>query len=295
MIEKGNNILVPIDFEEQSSFALDYAVNLSKFTGLRLILVLVREERSILSKVFSEDQEKLVFDALKSKLRELAETTADECEVKVDYEMLKGSVHERIIDYAEEKVSKLIVMGKGSRYIGTKAEHPVIGSTTSKVISYSKTPVISVGSPYHNRNIRTIMLPLDLSKETRQKVNWAIEMAKLFNSKIRIVSAVEGSYTEVDVDKIFKQAKQVEDFINKHNVDCSSEILKASKDAKSFVPMLLKYAEEHDDIDLSLIMTHQENAFKQFLLGSTAANMVRRSSFPIMTIVPKQLESYYIA
>jgi nucleotide-binding universal stress UspA family protein len=59
--------------------------------------------------------------------------------------------------------------------------------------------------------------------------------------------------------------------------------------------MLLKYAEEHDDIDLSLIMTHQENAFKQFLLGSTAANMVRRSSFPIMTIVPKQLESYYIA
>jgi len=295
MIEKGNNILVPIDFEEQSSFALDYAVNISKLTGLRLILVLVREERSILSKVFSEAQEKLVFDALKSKLKELAETTAKECEVEVDYEMLKGSVHERIIDYAEEKVSKLIIMGKGSRYIGTKHSHPVIGSTISKVISYAKTPVISVGSPYHIKKIRSIMLPLDLSKETRQKVNWAIEMAQLFKTKIKIVSAVESNYTGVDIDKIHKQAKQVENFIIKHNVECTSEILKASKDAKSYVPMLIKYAEEHEDIDLSLIMTHQENAIKEYLLGSTAATFIRRTSFPVMTIVPKQLETYYIA
>lgn len=295
MIEKGNNILVPIDFEEQSSFALDYAVNISKLTGLRLILVLVREERSILSKVFSEAQEKLVFDALKSKLKGLAETTSKECGIEVDYEMLKGSVHERIIEYAEEKVSKLIIMGKGSRYIGTKLSHPVIGSTISKVISYAKTPVISVGSPYHIKKIRSIMLPLDLSKETRQKVNWAIEMAQLFKTKIKIVSAVESNYTGVDIDKIHKQAKQVENFIIKHNVECTSEILEASKDAKSYVPMLIKYAEEHEDIDLSLIMTHQENAIKEYLLGSTAATFIRRTSFPVMSIVPKQLETYYIA
>lgn len=295
MIQKGNNILVPIDFEQQSDFALDLAITLAQTIKLKIVLLYVHEERNIFTKLFDKDQERLFTKVIEDKLIDLAETKAKNHNLEVDYKMLKGSVHEEIVKYAKETISEIIVMGKGSRYIGTDAKQEILGSNTSRIVRYSQTPVITVGNPFHAKRIRSIMLPLDLSKETRQKVNWGVRMARLFGADIKVVSALWDKGNEYVVRTLNSQIDQVVKFIMKEGIKCTGEIVESDKEHKSLVPILMNYERKHEEIDLIIIMTQQENSIQHFFVGSHATEYIRHSEPPVLTVIPEQLELYYIS
>ena len=295
MIQKGNNILVPIDFEQQSDFALDLAITLSQTIKLKIILLYVQEERSIISKLFDNEQKSVFMRMVEDKLSRMCEERSEEHNVEIEYKIIKGSVHEEIVKFAKESISELIVMGKGSRYVGTDEEVEMIGSNTSRIVRYSQTPVIAVGNPFHAKRIRSIMLPLDLSKETRQKVNWGIRMAKLFGAKIRVVSALWDKGNDYVENTLATQMEQVVKFIEKEGIEVTGEIVEKDKEHKTLVPILMNYERQHEDIDLIIIMTQQENAITHFFMGSHATEYIRHSEPPVMTVIPEQLELYYLA
>jgi nucleotide-binding universal stress UspA family protein len=294
MIQKGNNILVPIDFEQQSDFALDLAITLAQTIKLKIVLLYVHEERNMFSKLFDKEQEKLFMKMIEDKLDNMSKSKAETHGIDVEYVILKGSVHEEIVKYAKDSISELIIMGKGSRYIGTDENHEILGSNTGRIVRYSETPVITVGNPFHAKRIRSIMLPLDLSKETRQKVNWGIRMAKLFNAEIKVVSALWDKKNEYVVRTLNSQMDQVVKFIMKEGVKVTGEIIESDAEHKTLVPILMNYERQHEEIDLIIIMTQQENAITHFFMGSHATEYIRQSEPPVMTVIPEQLELYYI-
>ena len=51
------------------------------------------------------------------------------------------------------------------------------------MVRESKHPVITIRGKVHRDGCKTILLPLDLTKETREKVNKAIELAKIFKRR----------------------------------------------------------------------------------------------------------------
>ncbi len=278
------NILVPFDFGNQSFGALNQAISISKHLKRQVILLYVHQEKGALSAFFSKEENELFDKTVLDKLQETAEEFRSyNTDIKVHL-IRHNSIHTAIVEFAETSESDLIVMGRGDN-----ADHPVIGANTHKVLRNSKVPVLTVCKNCSaNEQYRTILLPLDLTKETRQKVNWGVLLAKLFNSKIIVVSALWSKSDPEIIGQLRNQMSQVEKFIQKQGISVESEIIESSSDARTLVPIILKYADTIEDLDLILIMTQQENSFTEFFLGSSATELIRNAKVPVMAIVPHE-------
>ncbi|RUA27591.1 MAG: hypothetical protein DSY76_05170 [Bacteroidetes bacterium] len=284
------NILVPLDFSLHSEYALDQAIKIAKLTnGVINVLYVHQDKKGVLSQLFSDEHVELFDEAVLGKLQKLVDDKHDETGIEFHAELVHAkSVPTKIIKMAEEKKSAMIVMGKGRMY-DDGVERFIIGSVTSRVIRYSTIPVISVSNPCGAASCRNIMLPLDLSKDTRQKVSWGVKMAKIFNAKIKVVSALWDFKKPEVVNPLKAQMKQVEKYIRESGVEVETKIVEASEGAKSLVPIMMKYIKDEGDIDLVLVMTQQETEFSSFFLGSTATEFIRKSPIPVMSIVPKEI------
>ena len=282
------NILVPMDFSEHAEYALDQAIKVAKLTnGLVNVLYVHQDRKGVLSKLFSQEHTDLFDDAVNDKLQKLTEEKHLEYGVDFKYELVHASsVATKIIEVADKNKSAMIVMGKGRLY-DEGVERFIIGSVTSRVIRYSKVPVITLGSPCDKSACKNILLPLDLTKETRQKVSWGIQMARIFGANIKVVSALWEKDNPEVVNPLVAQMKQVEKFIREAGIKVETKIVESSDDAKSLVPIMMKFIQQEGDVDMALIMTQQENEVSNFFLGSTATEFIRKSRIPVMSIIPR--------
>jgi nucleotide-binding universal stress UspA family protein len=266
------------------------AVPFANLIKAQIIILYVDQDKGKLSKFFSSDSNDKFEDEVKKQLMTLAEEASKKHNLKVGYHFMRGSsVHGKIVEYAEEIRSEMIVMGKGSLVTDYKDPFPILGSNTSRVIRYATCPVITTGFPPRNHDCKQIMLPLDLTKETRQKVTWAIKLAHLFHSEIKVVSALWATNDDTIEKQLVMQLRQVEAFINKSGIKCTAQIVKETQDAKSLVPILLKFVEAEGDIDLIMIMTQQEMNFSEYFVGSHASELIRKAQVPVMSVIPRDM------
>lgn len=290
MENKERNILVPIDFSEQSLNALEMAIPFAKLSKAHIIILYVNQDKGMLSKFFSTDSNLKFEEEVKVQLKNLADETSSKYGISVVSDFVNGSsIHGKIVEFAEFKHSEMIVMGKGNIVPDTKDPYPMLGSNTSRVIRYATCPVITTGKPPKNHDCKQILLPLDLTKETRQKVTWAIKLARLFNSEVKVVSALWDTNDQEIEQQLILQLRQVEAFIKKNGINCTANIVKATPDAKSLVPIIMKFVEDEGDIDLIMIMTQQEMNFSEYFLGSHASELIRKASVPVMSIIPRDM------
>ena len=282
------NILVPMDFSEHSEYALNQAIKVAKLTnGIVNLLYVHQDKKGVLSKLFPKEHTDMFDDAVMDKLEKLAEEKSLESGLEVNFDLQHGnSVASKIVEVASIKKSAMIVMGKGRLY-DEGVERFVIGSVTSRVIRYSKVPVITTGNECDKNACKNIMLPLDLTKETRQKVSWGIQMAKIFGANIKVVSALWDKNDPEIVNHLMAQMKQVKGFIKDAGIEVSTTIVNSSKTSKDLVSIMMDYIEREGDVDMVLIMTQQENEISSFFLGSTATEFIRKSPIPVMSIIPR--------
>ncbi len=287
-----NTILVPIDFSEKSLTALEESFNLSKLTNLDITLLhVIRDSSSSIFSMFDEEKsrklKKEYEDQYRNELVKIAREASKKSGVKVSAMISRGKEYDKILKASQLLESKFIVVGLNAEpFSNTKN---AIGSVTSKLIRRAKCPVITVNNKHGFDGCRSILLPLDLSVETRQKVANAVELAKLFQSTIKIVSVIPSGAIPIDVEKLNIQMKTAENFIRTQKVEVKSAIIEKGKDAKSPAPLILKYAETQGDIDLIMIMTQQESGLFDLFVGSSAQYFIRNSKVPVMSIIPKQL------
>lgn len=286
MDTKRQSVLVPIDFNDQSMIAMEQAYNLARFSQQKLVLLYVIEDQGIGASFFSHQsfEEKILL-----KLRETAEEVSRKMDVIVTPLLKKGKVYAEILKTAKETNSRIIVMGTNNSAESILMERNMIGSNTSKVIRQSSVPVITINGKKHNQLCRKILLPLDLNKSTRQKVSYAIDMAKLFGSSIEVVSVLWSANDLEIKQELTQQLKQVKTFIQSANIPVNSKLIEVNEGEKQLVPALLDYAHHLGNIDLIMIMTQQENKLVQYFLGSSAQRIIRLSTIPVMSINPKEI------
>jgi len=244
--------------------------------------------------MFFNSQQQESFDGLvKEKLNEQALEISKNHNIKVEcFVKYSTSVHSEIINFADEIKASIIVMGKGA-VIEDGIEKPSIGSITSRILRTSKIPVITIGAGDYTLGFKNILLPLDLTKETRQKVSWAINYAKLFGADIQVVSAI---WEEKDfvVKQINSQMNQVVSFIKKQNINVIGKIIRPTDGSNNLINILSKYIEEHKELDLVMIMTQQEDDFTKLFIGSAATSFIRESKIPVMSIIPRKLDDIVV-
>ncbi|MDD3638377.1 MAG: universal stress protein [Bacteroidales bacterium] len=293
MSEKAISLLIPVDFNEQSLIALEQSYNLARLLQTELVLLYVHEERDFLNSLFSGEQKQQITNDINHRLEEIASEVSKKTGLRVMPVVKRGKVHSAILETAEQFNSRFILMGTNDALTETE-KYGMIGSNTSKVIRQSKIPVITFNTKTHFDGCRSILLPLDLTKDTRQKVTHAIKMARLFGSTIQVISVLWDADSKSIQQQLKAQLFQAQNFIQEAGIKCKATLLETGSSTQDLVPAILNYSRDQEDIDLIMIMTQQENRLVEFFIGSAAQQIIRESTIPVMSIIPKDLGFSYI-
>lgn len=278
-------ILVPFDFSEQSEIALEQSYNLSRMLKASITLLYVMEESSV-KKLFSKGDDEELKAGIQEKLNEFAEVATAKTGVKANTLIAKGKVYEKIVELAEMLNAVMIIMGCND---SSGLKKKFIGSNALRVVKEAKVPVITIKGKHHRDGCRNIVLPLDLTKETKDKVGKAIELSKLYGgATIRVVSVLQTT-DEFVVNRLTRQISQVKKHIEDNGISCTAEIVKSIKGDESLADIIVDYAHKVDG-DLIMIMTQQEVDFTKYFIGSSAQGIINNSDIPVISIIPLSKE-----
>ena len=278
MLANKNKILVPIDFSEQSLIALSQSYNLAKKINAEVILLYVIEDVNPMVKMFVKGLEEIK-GAVGSNLKSLAEDKTKKTGLTISTIVEEGKIYSTINEVAQRIQATFIVMGtKGNEH------SKFIGSNALKVVKTAPCPVITIKGKKHNDGCGKIVLPLDLTKETSDKVNKAIAFAKIFQADIYAVSILMTGKEDV-VSALKDQLILVKKYIEKNDVKCTAEMVKILKKEDKLSNAVISYAKKNN-ADLIMIMTQQEKDIKEFFIGSQAREVINNSEIPVLSIQP---------
>jgi nucleotide-binding universal stress UspA family protein len=280
---KDHTILIPVDFSETSHRAVTYAVELAKLFNNKIVLLNVISG-GISMMFMSDEQKETLKTGINVKLEEFKQEILNLWpEARVEFRVEEGRPYKVINRVAEETGTDTIVMGTN----GANGVEQFMGSTTSRVLSSSHVPVVAVKDHRPNHSFDNIVVPIDLTKSSKQKLWWAIRFAQNYGSMIHVIMEVEKDKyikNKADANKAY-----VERVLKQNNVEYKLSILDDRKYPDNIGMDTIQYADEIN-ADLIMIMTHDESHdIGQMFLGSYASQIVNSSQkTPVMTINPKR-------
>lgn len=286
MPDKTPLILVPMGFSEQSFLALDQALVFAKAMKASLLLLAVNNNDNQLREMFGDDTKKEELgDRLSEKLSAVANEYSIKSGIKIDTEMATGVVYEEIARVCEEKSIDLVIMGTNGKPQNLRKRF--VGSNAFRTVTLVEPPVVTIKGVRNINAIDTIIFPLVLDRRSKEKVGPALHYARLFNSKIKVVSVLINE----DKEKVLRaHLRQVETFINDHGVECTSELIKPTKDSKGIVRNTLKYAYENDGDLIIITEDDRERDITDFFIGTDVQAMIYHSEIPVMCITPSEVK-----
>ncbi len=235
------NFLVPIDFTPISKNALLYALRINAIVPGKI------EALHIVSKENQREQAENNFVELINSL----EPSASE---KIETKIKVGDIYQDIGAEVENGKFELIVMGTH----GPRGLQKVFGSRAIKVITSSKTPFIVTQSSIPDDNIESIVLPIDLSRESVQIIQFACDLATKFSAEIHIV--YHGESDEWLQKKIKSNLGIAELLIKKTKVKYELQELAGKQ---SFQDQVIEYSSKIA-ADLIAVAHHSESIIPQF-------------------------------
>ena len=284
-MDRKIRFLVPVAFSPQTEIIVEQACNLAKRYEAEVNMLYVFD--SSRTKGFfarAEDEDKMKIKA-EEQFLEYIEAQSNKYTIEINGVFVQGRVYESIIDIAKSLMASLIIMGTNGA-AGLKGQF--IGSNTMRVVKRSPCAVLTIKGQEHRTGCENIVLPLDLTKETMQKVEQAVGFAKMFKSTIRAVSILNTNDQEI-ISKLAEQlAKVVEDVI-KSGVSCKGALVKTIKDEDSLPSAIISYADKVK-ADVIMIMTQQERNPTEYFIGSRAQTIINRSDIPVLSFLPRKIE-----
>ncbi|MCX6295989.1 MAG: universal stress protein [Bacteroidetes bacterium] len=282
-------ILIPIDFSETSMLAIEHAGFTAQLFKAELILLHVVEKHweqfSIIAPELRISEPSDLINAIEKKLAEVAADIRAKYGVRSTAITSSGNIFNEILSISKENNVDLVVMGTH----GTSGVVEFfIGSNTFKMVTESECPVISVQAQAQKLGFKDILLPIDNSSHSRQKVNQAIVIAKHFASKIHILGL--GDPSDETAGKKFEiKLDQIEEYIKKCNLPFSRKTVDAKNQAKT----TYEYAKSIN-ADLIVIMTDQDEILTGRFMGTYAQQIINHSKIPVMSIQPAIAESPWV-
>ena len=250
-MKKEKQILVAIDFSKCSIKALEFAICIANDADANITLVHVDKPQgsdSIYSKRGKEHYGKIV-----EKMEKLVNKYQDLLNGKLEYSIRKGKVHTEIANLAKYIDAYILVAGTHGV---SGFEKFWIGSNAFRFVTSVSCPVITLRESFiwKQNHIKKIVLPIDSTVETRQKVPFTTGLAKLFGAEIHVLG-VYSSKVKVVQDIVEAYAKQAVEYIESEEVKCKQQF----RFCENITLETIKYAEEIN-AEIIAIMTEQEKS-----------------------------------
>ncbi|HSH51722.1 MAG TPA: universal stress protein [Bacteroidales bacterium] len=272
------HIIVPIDFSKEALKGLELAILFSNKIGCEIRMVYVRKKSNDYNPGTREEE----FRFAEKQFKQIQENYQPHLPpgINLKYIIRTGRIYREIVSQANAYNDSFIVT---STHGASGFEKFFIGSNAFKIISATNKPVITIRGNKIPKKIKRIVLPLDITADTRQKVPFTVELAKWFNAEIHVVTLTSLQTDDV-VKKLSAYSNQVCEYIESKGI----KVEKYSLIGSNLTDIVIDYAQKVK-ADLISIMTEQSQDLSNFVMGSYAQQMLNKSDIPVMSTNPKEL------
>ena len=270
IIKDNQSILIPIDFSKLSYISVKQTFNLARYTKSKLVLLHVSA---------NSDTDR------KDDLESLAEATREESGLVVEVKGAKGELYATINKVAADIDASLVVMALDEN---AKFKSGMFSSamTVPKFLTSATCPVITLRSSDMREGCKTIIMPFDLSPESREKVSYAVQLARLYKADIKIVSIFKPDDEEYE-NKLFPYLQQVKKFIKAEGVSCTNRTIPSATPAEAIIEYSIK-----SEGDIIIQINQQDISLSEkFGSGTVGHKVVELSPVPVLNVNPMKRES----
>lgn len=264
-----NLYIVPHDLTEVGNAALDYAL----FLGTH-----VKTEIMVLNLV----DNKAKIPAMEQRIKELISKKTVPTNVELTYLVAAGDIFTDISKIANREHAQLILMGTH----GVKGFQRLTGSFAMKVITSCDIPFIIVQKETQHTEIKNIVVPIDLTKESLQIVSSAGDLARMFDATVHVIG--EKQNDEGLSQQIKNRVLLIRNKYDEKGAKCEVNLLKSGG---SYAKKVRQYVAD-TNANMIAIAYHSESLLPQF--DSFAQTLItNEEKLPCMIIAAKQSGNLY--
>ena len=265
-----NRVVVGFDFSSGSAYAVDLAIDIANRWQSDIRLVYVKEKN---------EDEKPIREEIERRNAGVAHLLKG---IKLEYVLRQGNPAEQLAKQAEEDEASLVVVGTHGM---SGMKKGILGRNTYKTVELSPAPVLLLREDFNfNKQLETIVVPIDSSDNTRQKAGQAATFAKTFGATIHLL----GLYTSTAKDVraiVNKYINMVQRHFDKTGVQYQTKFIEVGKNVSLDT---IDYANSVS-ADMIAIMTEQESSLSNLIMGNYAQQMLTNSKIPVLTVRPRRV------
>jgi nucleotide-binding universal stress UspA family protein len=267
------NIIIPVDFSEQSEFALKTgAILAKKYDAILHVLHMLELSDSIFTHSVTDNKNEMQFMLALAKKK---------FEPFLEKKYLKGikvipmikhhKVYKEVDIIAKEINADLIIMGSNGL---TMQDGLFAGSNAEKMVRNSKTPVLIIKSEPKNFGLKNVVMATDLNPENTLVF---LQKSTLFSKLGSIIHLVYVNlpYNHFISSREFNE--KVKLFVKAGGSDKVEFIA-----GYSVEDGLTQYAEKIN-ANLIAISTHARKGLNHFMKGSISEDLANHAKLPVMT------------
>jgi len=272
-----NKILVPVDFSEQSNYALKTAASISEKTNAEVYLLhLVELPSGVIDMAagsnFSIPESMMYLRKIKDKMLKIKEYYFVNRE-NVKYSIRFNHPYQGIKEYSEKINPNLIIMGaKGV----SDFEEIMIGSNTEKIVRTSEIPVIVVKSNSDEFRLNNIVFASDFKDESKVSFKKLIEFTSGLDCKIHLLFV----NTMDRFETTESTTERIQSFLN--DFENTDQYSINTYNDNTIIKGIVNFSNEINT-DLIALSTHNRSGLSKLFNDSIAKSLSKTATKPIVT------------
>ena len=275
-------ILIPLALTREGEIAMEQGMKFHEVFGSKLIIMNIIPRNRPLIRLTRNETPGKTLEKAHNRLEEFVRKFFNgEIPPFVNLQVRCGRLIPTIIDASKDFSSQLIIIKKSKRIIGSFAAFR--RNNADKLIGQSFCPVLTISENFTHEGIREIVMPVDITKKTDDKVRWAIFLAKSFNARVTIISVLDINI-ETRTSLAYRKAVSIEEQLQSEKIDCDVLLITETSGYhyESFLNQVSKV-----NPDLIIIMTHEESLLFGEYIGAFAREVIHRAEQPVFNVVPR--------
>jgi nucleotide-binding universal stress UspA family protein len=290
-------ILVATDFSESAEGAIDWATEVARTHGAKLVLThalpppspdfAAPEAIPFPAEVYEEDRRRCEQELAERAERIRAGGTP------VDTMLIEGQASGALLGAAQKCGADVIVAGTRGQ---TGLKRVFLGSTASRLVRHATIPVLTV-HPEHaqqHRPIRTILVPTDYSDDAELALKEAVRILSPVSANARVVLLhvfrlqPEVVYPWTPPPLVYLSTEVARETLGRLE-EVAKPIRKLGFDVdvvagEGYPPEVIDEEAKRSNADLIAMGTHGRSGLRRLVFGSVAERVLPAAPCPVLTV-----------
>lgn len=270
------NIIIPVDFSEDSLKGIELALLFTKKQYTNIQLVYVQKKSSDYNSPGHFEEEKIWAE---KKFKDVITRFEPglENDSKLRYIIKSGKIYKEIVSQVESYKEAMVV---ASTHGASGFEEFFMGSNAFKIISATERPVLTTRTGRIPEDIKNIVMPLDVTIDTRQKVPITADLARLFGAEVHIIT-VSSSRGQRITRRLEAYSKQAAGYFTAKRIPFRQKSLYG----ENIVDLTVVYA---DSVNADVITIMKEQSRSLTFMGNLTQQLLNHATIPVLTLSNKE-------